>query len=61
MKAAFKTFSDTMRQLTLNNDDLAYIVNGREGETVDQRPFDFTFVKERILKCNAKVGFAPFT
>ena len=61
MKAALKTFGDAIRQPTLNNDNLAYIVNSREGEKLDQRPFDFTFVPKRIMKCNAKVGFALFT
>ena len=58
---ALKNLRDAMKQPTLTNEDLGYIVNGREGELVKDRPFDFTMTKERIMKCNARVGFVPFT
>ena len=61
MKTALKHLGDALKQPTLNNDDLAYIVNGREGEKLHERPFDFTFTEQRIMKCNARVGFVPFT
>ena len=58
---ALKELTDALKPPTLNNTDLAYIVNGREGEKLHLRPFDMTFTEERIMKCNAKVGFVPFT
>ena len=61
VKTALKHLGDALKQPTLNNDDIAYIVNGREGEKLHERPFDFTFTEQRIMKCNARVGFVPFT
>ena len=60
-KKALKDLGIAMKPPTLGNDDLSYIVNGCEGEKLNDRPFDFTFTKERILNANARVGYVPFT
>ena len=46
-----------MKSPTLGNDDLSYIANGCEGDTVKNCPFDFTFIEDRILKANTRVGY----
>jgi len=61
VKTALKYLGDALTQPTLNNDDLAYIDNGCEGEKFHERPFDFTSTEERIMKCNTQVGCVPFT
>ena len=34
--------------ITLDGDDLSFIVNGKKDDTINLRDFDFTFTKERI-------------
>ena len=43
MTKALKELTDAFKPPRLNNDDLAYIANGREEEKLHLRPFDFTF------------------
>jgi hypothetical protein len=45
--------------LSLGFDDLATVVNGKEGEDVSLRPFDKCFTRENILGSWRKVGFVP--
>ena len=47
--------------LSLGFNDLATVVNGKEGEDASLRPFDKCFTKENILSSWRKVGFVPFT
>mmetsp|Transcript_7811 Transcript_7811/g.9089 ORF Transcript_7811/g.9089 Transcript_7811/m.9089 type:complete len:275 (+) Transcript_7811:1191-2015(+) len=61
IKKALNELGVAMKQPTLDNDDLSYIVNGCEGELINDRPFDFTFEKDRIIKANERVGYVPFT
>ena len=60
-KKALKDLGIAMKPPTLGNNDLSYIVNGCEGDKLNDHPFDFTFIKERILNVNARVGYVPFT
>ena len=47
---------------SLGFNDLATVVNGKEGEDVSLRPFDKCFTKKNILSSWRKVvGFVPFT
>lgn len=50
-----------IKQYALGNDKLSYIANGCEGELLNDRPFDFTFTKDRILKADKRVGYFLFT
>lgn len=61
IKEALKDLSVVIKPPTLNNEDLGCIVNGREGENLCDRPFDFTFTREIIPSANARVGFVSFT
>jgi len=47
--------------LNLDFNNLATIVNGRPKDLARDRPFNFNFMKEKILWLRAKVGFVPFT
>ena len=47
--------------VTLSFNDLATVVNGKDGDHVDDRPFDNTFTKKKILTSWSNVGFVPFT
>ena len=58
---ALKNLSNARKQPTLTNEYLNYIVNGREGELLQDRSFDFTMNRGRMLNYNARVGFVPFT
>jgi len=60
-RKAVINISIAIKQPTLGNKDLGYIVNGCEGEKLHDRPFDFTFTQERILNADAHVSFVPFT
>ena len=55
VQAALNNLSNARKQPTLTNEDLGYIVNGREGELLQDRLFDFTMTEERILNCNPRV------
>ena len=47
--------------VSLSNSDLAYIVNGKQEDPVEERPFDCCFVLEKIFKSWMNVGLIPFT
>ena len=47
--------------LSLDFKDLAIIVNGVDGDSISDRPFDCHFLEEKILNSWAKVGFVPFS
>ena len=47
--------------VSLSNDDLPRMINGRPEDPVKKRPFDRTFTIERIQKSWENVGFVPFT
>lgn len=40
-------------------EDLPIILNGRPADPIEQRPFDFTFKREKVLSAWHQVGFAP--
>ena len=47
--------------VSLSNSNLAYIVNGKQEDPVEERPFDFCFVLDKIFKSWMNVGLIPFT
>ena len=47
--------------VTLSFNDLATVVNGKDGDDIKDRPFDNIFTKEKILTSWHNVGFVPFT
>ncbi len=47
--------------LSLDNSDLPEIVNGKEGDGIADRPFDYCFTQANILKSWINVGFMPMT
>lgn len=47
--------------LNLDFGDLATIVNGTTADTIQDKPFDLHFTKDKILWSWAKIGFVPFT
>ena len=47
--------------VSLSNSDLAYIVNGKQEDPVEERPFDCCFVLEKIFKSWMNFGLIPFT
>jgi hypothetical protein len=47
--------------LNLDFNDLATIVNGKPNNKKCNKQFDWIFIKEKIQKSWAKVGFVPFT
>ncbi|KAI2501582.1 hypothetical protein MHU86_12853 [Fragilaria crotonensis] len=47
--------------LNLDFNDLPIIVNGTASDSIEDRPFDQHFTKQKILWSWAKVGFVPFT
>ena len=48
-------------QVSMGFPDLATVVNGKQDDEIDNKPFDKFFTKERIVASWAKVGFVPFT
>ncbi len=46
-------------KVSMGNRDLANIVNGFPGNSVKNRPFDYTFTKENIDNSWIVVGFLP--
>jgi hypothetical protein len=48
-------------KVKLDNDDLAYIVDGCDQDDTEVRPFTKFFTKERIVKSWENIGFVPFT
>ena len=61
IKKSLKDLGIIMKSSTLGNDYLVYIVNGCKGELLKDRPYDFKFTEQRILKSNAYVGYVLFT
>jgi hypothetical protein len=47
--------------LTLGFEDLATIVNGKDGDNISKRPFNKHFTKDKVLQAWQKIGFVPFT
>ena len=47
--------------LSLTFDDLATIVNGKDGDPLSMKPFDNCFTKAKIIQAWEKIGFVPFT
>ena len=47
--------------VTLSNRDLGNIVNGFPNDPVENRPFDYCFTQENIIKTWVRVGFMPMT
>jgi hypothetical protein len=47
--------------VSMGNRDLANIVNSFPGNSVKNRPFDYTFTKENIINSWIAVGFLPMT
>jgi hypothetical protein len=47
--------------LSIGFEDLATVVDGVDGDTLDLKPFSKFFTKERIVASWEKVGFVPFT
>jgi hypothetical protein len=47
--------------VSMGFEDLATVVNGKQGETIENRPFDNNFTNAKIRASWVKVGFVPFT
>ena len=47
--------------LGLTKADLGRIVNGKEGDPLDKRPFEYAFSKSKVLGAWEKVGAVPLT
>ena len=47
--------------ISLSNDDLPRLINGRPEDPIEERTFDITFTIERIQKSWENVGFVTFT
>ena len=47
--------------LGLTKDDLGRIVNGKEGDPLEKRPFEYAFAKPKVLGAWEKVGAVPLT
>ena len=45
--------------ITLDEDDLSFIVNGKKDNPIDLRPIEFKFTKEHIWKAWCNIGFIP--
>jgi hypothetical protein len=52
---------DCSKVISLNFEDLATIVNGKEGDDISLKPFAKVFTRDQILRSWAKIGFVPFT
>ena len=50
-----------LTKVELTNCDLPRIVNGRDGDDIERRPFSRAFAKEKVHAANAKVGAVPLT
>jgi len=57
----YMTHKGSVCNVTLGNDDLAHMVNGYPGDSLDNRPFDKTFTKENIISWWKAVGYMPMT
>ena len=56
-----KKKGNSIGNVSLSKRDLANIVNGFPDNAVENRPFDFCFTRENIIKCWIAVGFMPMT
>lgn len=61
IKKTLNKLGIVMKQPTLSNADLYYIFNSCEGELLNDCPFDYIFVKDRIIKANKRVGCVLLT
>jgi hypothetical protein len=55
------TFKKDLTKVQLTNFDLPRIVNGRQQDPDERRPFSRAFSKEKVHAANAKVGAVPLT
>ncbi len=51
----------TIKGAALTNDDIPYIINGRQDDPIEQRPFFHCATPANIFKSWLNVGFIPFT
>jgi hypothetical protein len=47
--------------VSMGFEDLSTVVNGKQGDLLENRPFDRNFTKAKISASWVKVGFVPFT
>jgi hypothetical protein len=47
--------------VSMGFEDLATVVNGKQGDEIGNRPFEKNFTKAKICASWSKVGFVPFT
>jgi hypothetical protein len=47
--------------VSMGFEDLSTVVNGKQGDLLENRPFDRNFTKAKICASWVKVGFVPFT
>jgi hypothetical protein len=47
--------------VSMGLEDLATVVNGKQGNEIEERPFEKIFTKAKICASWSKVGFIPFT
>jgi hypothetical protein len=52
---------DVKAIVSLNFTDLPNIVNGKDGDPINERPFVHMFTEAKILHSWEKIGFVPFT
>ena len=58
---ATKEFTKVKCVVGLTNADLSVMINGKEDDEIENKPFDRCFIKSKILDAFYKVGFVPFT
>ncbi len=56
-----KTKGVSICNINLTNHDLGNIVNGFPGDAIKDRPFDYCFSEDNIIKNWIAVGFMPIT
>jgi len=52
--------ADNLPGVAIGFDDLATVVNGKDGDPLHLKPFDRHFTKFKILQAWAKIGLVPF-
>ena len=50
-----------VKPVNLNQADIPAIVMGKEGDSIEDRPFLKVFTKDRMKKAWDNIGFVPFT
>ena len=50
-----------LTKVDLTNCDIPRCFNGRPGNPIEKRPFEFAFPPDKVMSANYKVGAAPFT